>query len=79
VAWAVAAVDVMWDKYRFTIGNSADDAGIGDLDVRRVIAVNPEQWPTDLQAFFREHYPGVEYTGIVAGNPSKLREKLETL
>jgi hypothetical protein len=79
VAWAVAAVDVMWDKYRFTIGNSADDAGIGDLDVRRVIAVNPDQWPDDLRAFFEEHYPGVEYSAIAAGNLSQLREKLEEL
>lgn len=78
-AWALAAVDGVWDKHRYTIGSSADDAGIGDLDVRRVIAVNPEKWPSDLRAFFEEHYPGVEYTAIRARDAQELREKLKTL
>ncbi len=59
-AWPRAVVDGSWDKHRYTVGGSADDAGIGDLDERRVIAVNPEKWPTDLLAFFEEYYPGVD-------------------
>jgi hypothetical protein len=78
-AWALAVVDGMWDKHRYTVGSSADDAGIGDLDVRRVIAVNPAGWPTDLRAFFEEHYPGVEYTPVEAADPRELQSKLRTL
>jgi len=78
-AWALAVVDGAWDPHRYTIGSSADDAGIGDLDVRRVIAVNPERWPGDLRAFFKEHYSGVEYIPIEAANPEDLRSKLQAL
>jgi murein DD-endopeptidase MepM/ murein hydrolase activator NlpD len=54
---------------RWTIGGSADDAGIGNLDVRRVIALRPGEWGGEygrdgvspLQAFFEQHYPGVIY------------------
>ena len=74
--WALAAVDATWDKHHYTIGSSADDAGIGDLDFRLVIAVNPGRWPSDLKAFFEEHYPGVAYTAIHADTPAELREKL---
>lgn len=77
--WALAVVDGMWDDHRFTIGSSADDAGIGDLDVRRVIAVNPAGWPTDLKTFFDEYYSGVEYTSIEAGTPAELEKKLKSL
>lgn len=49
---------------RFTFGFSADDAGIGDLDSRRVIAIDPETWSGDLQAFFDEHYPGTQFTTL---------------
>jgi len=59
--WAVAIAEACWDRYRPTIGASADDAGIGDLNVRRVLAVNAGGWPSDLRAFFADHYPDVEY------------------
>ncbi len=49
---------------RYTIGYSADDAGIGDLDARTVIAIDPEQWGGDLQAWFVQHYPGVGYQAM---------------
>ncbi len=78
-AWALAAVDGSWDRHKYTIGGSADDAGIGDLNVRRVIAVNPQQWPTDLRSFFAEHYPGVEYTPVTANSPDELRQRLSQL
>lgn len=78
-AWALAVVDGSWKRRRYTIGSSADDAGIGDLDARRVIAVNPERWPGDLRAFFEKYYPGVEYVPIVAASPQELRGKLQAL
>jgi len=70
--WAEAVVEATWDRYRFTIGGSADDAGIGDLDVRRVIAVNPARWNGDLEAFFEIHYPGVEWIPIRVDAPEAL-------
>jgi len=78
-AWALAVVDGVWDPHRYTIGGSADDAGIGDLDVRQVIAVNPGKWPSDLRAFFKEHYPNVAYTPVEARTPAELTQKLKQL
>ena len=46
---------------RCTVGFSADDAGIGDLNERVVIAVDPEGWGGDLRAWFEQYYPGVRY------------------
>jgi hypothetical protein len=69
--WAAAAVKGGW-KFRFTIGGSADDAGIGDLERRRVVAVNPQKWTDDLAAFFAEHYPGVVYVPVKAESPLEL-------
>ena len=71
-AWANAVVNATWDGHRYTIGGSADDAGIGDLDVRRVIAINPGQWRGDLRAFFEQHYPGVVYRAVEASTPAAL-------
>ncbi len=78
-AWAEAVVTATWDTRRFTVGGSADDAGIGDLSVRRVIAVNPEGWPGDLAAFFREYYPGVALVPVSAESPERLAEILRAL
>jgi hypothetical protein len=78
-AWALAVADATWDDRRYTIGSSADDAGIGNLDARRVIAVNPQDWGDDLQAFFEQHYAGVDYIPIVARTPAELAQKLEQL
>lgn len=77
-AWARAVVKGEWNEKRYTIGSSADDAGIGDLDTRRVIAVNPQKWPgtLSLKDFFEKYYPGVEYTSITAATPAELAEKL---
>jgi murein DD-endopeptidase MepM/ murein hydrolase activator NlpD len=77
--WARAVVDAGWDAYRFTIGGSADDAGIGDLDFRRIIAVNPAAWGDDLRAFFRTHYPGTIYIPLEAEIPRQLKTALEAL
>lgn len=77
--WASAAVEATWDDHRYTIGGSADDAGIGDLDSRIVLAVNPEQWggPEVLRNFFSEHYPGVRYRSVQAQSPEELVRILE--
>jgi hypothetical protein len=76
--WARAVVESTWDKDRYTIGGSADDAGIGDLDARRIIAVNPHQWPgsQSLKDFYGKYYPGIKYEPITAQTPEELKQKL---
>jgi hypothetical protein len=69
-------VDATWDDFRFTIGSSADDAGIGELDDRVVLAVNPSGWPSDLQAFYEHYYPGVKYAEVQAGTAAGLRSAI---
>ncbi|HET89782.1 MAG TPA: hypothetical protein ENN99_03450 [Chloroflexi bacterium] len=80
-AWARAVVEASWDDKRYTIGSSADDAGIGDLDVRRVIAVNPQQWPGDLSLkdFYIKFYPGIHYQAVTAATPGELKRKLSEI
>lgn len=77
--WAQAVIDVTWDAKGWTVGRSADDAGIGDLDRRVVLAVNPEGWPNDLKTFFEAFYPGVIYRPIRASSPALLRKRLRAL
>jgi hypothetical protein len=79
--WATAVIDATWDGQRLTVGSSADDAGIGDLDSKRVIAVNPREWGdgedgTGLRGFFERHYPGVKYESLEAPSPTSLRQQL---
>jgi hypothetical protein len=68
-----------WERRRWTIGGSADDAGIGALLSKTVIAINPQKWPGDLEAFFRQYYPGTRYVPLVAATPEELRRKLEQM
>lgn len=75
-AWAEAVVKATWDRYRFTVGGSADDAGIGDLRVRRVIAINPARWDGDLAAFFETHYPGVTWVAVQVETPERVSDAL---
>ncbi len=72
-------MEATWDRHRFTIGGSADDAGIGDLDARRVIAINPHLWGDDLATFFDWYYPGVVYVPVEADTPVALWGALEAL
>jgi len=74
--WAIATVETTWDKERFTVGSSADDSGIGNLDERRIIACNPQDWSTDLVEFYRTYYPGIMYLAIEAATPEALREAM---
>jgi hypothetical protein len=59
-------VAACWDDKRFTIGQSADDAGIGDLDKRNVIVVDARPWGGEavLRAWFDEWYPGCTLTFV---------------
>jgi len=75
-ALAATVVKQTWDQERWTVGGSADDAGIGDLDARRVIAIGPDGWPGDLAAFFTQHYPGVEYWPLEYDNDYQLKGRL---
>jgi hypothetical protein len=76
-AWLRAVMDSgMLTRFRWTVGGSADDAGIGDLDNRIVIAINPETWPGSLADFFAAEYPGVVYDSLQAATPEELRVKL---
>jgi hypothetical protein len=59
-----------------TVGFVPDDAGIGDLDRRRVICVNPDRIGTGMGAWFNQFYPGVEYIAITADNAGELEAKL---
>jgi hypothetical protein len=77
-AWAEAVIEATWDDKRWTLGGSADDAGIGDLDTRRIIAINPQLWG-DLAAFYIEHYPGIEYIPMEATTPEHLIQALRDL
>jgi hypothetical protein len=78
-AWLQAVIDSgAWAKYRWTLGSSADDAGIGPTK-RRVIAINPQRWPGDLKAFFDEYYTGVELVTVLAATPTDLRQILTNM
>ena len=71
--WALAAVTAT-HRFRYTVGYSADDAGIGDLDDKRVIVVNPSEWPGDIFEFFSTYYPGTKVEVIEAETPEDLIE-----
>jgi hypothetical protein len=61
-----------------TVGFSADDAGIGDLDQRRVVCVNPQNIGEGLtQDWYEEHYPGVEFDAVESEDPDTLERKLK--
>lgn len=75
--WLLAAARGGYDG-RYTIGFSADDAGIGDLEARHVLAVNPHHWPEVLTAsWFQQHYPGARFTAVVANKPEDLEAWLK--
>jgi hypothetical protein len=75
--WLMAAARGSFDR-RFTIGFSADDAGIGELENRHVLAVNPHHWPDVLTlSWFQQHYPGAHFTAVVANKPEDLEAWLK--
>lgn len=79
VNWVTAAARTAL-TFQATMGFSADDAGIGDLDARTIIAVNPHDIGTGLSAaWYAEHYPGVRYIAIEANTASELEQRLYNL
>jgi len=68
-----------WQRNRWTIGYSADDAGIGDLDSRTVLIVNPSAWAEPIESWFSLWYPGVITRSLYASTPDQLRSKLDSL
>lgn len=84
-AWAVAAASATVGS-RYTVGYSADDAFVGDLDQRHVIAVNPAGWGTGedgkgLRGFGVKYYgldtvAGLTYEEITAVSPQELFARL---
>jgi len=75
--WVEAIIDSgVWEARRITIGGSADDAGIGALDYKEVLAVNPVAWGDNLELFFTQYYPGTKYTPVLAATPEALKEWL---
>ena len=78
VEWMQSVVSSdQWSKNLWTVGFSADDAGIGNLDQRLVIIVNPESWGTNMAAWYEEHYPGVLYLPVSVEQPQHLTGYLE--
>ncbi|MFW5941316.1 MAG: hypothetical protein ACOC9V_04180 [Chloroflexota bacterium] len=74
--WLLAAARGSYAA-RYTIGFSADDAGVGQLEERHVVAVNPHHWPGILTAsWFKQNYPGVTFTPLVANSPEDLENWL---
>ena len=74
--WLVASAKGSFSG-RYTVGFSADDAGLGLLERRQVLAINPHHWPTPLTAgWFHEHYPGTLFTAVVANTPADLEQWL---
>ena len=72
----LAAARVAYES-KATVGFSADDAGIGDLDQRRIICVNPDQIGTGLnQAWYDRHYAGAKLVSVHAHSASDLETKL---
>jgi len=72
--WQLAVSAAVADR-KFTVGYSADDAGVGPAE-RRVFAINPSHWPGNLADFFDEHYPGLELASIEAETPWEAALKL---
>jgi len=81
--WAVAVTEATWENSGYTVGKNPDDAGIGDLDEKTVIAVNPSEWgPGEdgrgLEGFYASYYPDVTYHEVVAKSPNHLKRLLSS-
>jgi hypothetical protein len=76
-AWTQAVIESgVLDGGKHTLGFSADDAGIGDLDKRRALVVNPAQWEEPVEWWFAKHYPGVKMRTLKADTPEALKTAL---
>ncbi len=68
-----------WERRRWTVGFSADDAGIGDLAHRSVIVVNPTDWPMPIMPWLEMWYPGLVLYPVTALQPDDLPQLLSEL
>ena len=77
---ALAAMRVAHEAH-VTVGFSPDDAGIGDLDRRLVVCVNPEQFDLPVnQGWYDSYYPGVKFMPIKSvSTADELAAKLRAL
>lgn len=57
---AVAIFREGWRRSRETTGGSYDDAGVGDLDVRRANLYGKADERAIYESWYAEHYPGVQ-------------------
>ena len=79
VDMALAAMRAAYHS-RVTVGFSPDDAGIGDLDRRLVVCINPTSFPEPLtQAWYDQYYPGVKFIAVEAKDALELEGKLNSL
>jgi hypothetical protein len=77
--WVQAIVDSgAQTEQRWTVGYSADDAGIGDLEQRTVIVLNPSAWPDPIIPWLRMWYPGVNVFPITAVSHADLKLILQS-
>src|SRR5690606_31650437 len=65
------------EDHKHTLGFSADDAGIGDLDQRRVLLINPVGWREPLELWFAKYYPGVKVRTLNVSSPDELEIALK--
>ena len=54
---------------RATIGFSADDAGMGDLEDKTVVLIKPNRQPAGIREWFSAHYSGVKVITLPDGGP----------
>ena len=77
--WYKAVVDG-WGISPMTIGPSADDSGIGDLDQKEAWVVNPHLWGTGLtEDWYNQYYPGTSFVPIIASTPSQLTAIIKSM
>ena len=75
-SWARAVISGSWNARRYTVGASADDAGLGDLTDKTVIIVNPLEWENSILEFYAIYYPHTKILTITATNQVTLTQKL---
>jgi hypothetical protein len=68
-----------WANDHWTVGYSADDAGIGDLDHRTVLVLNAPAWPEPILPWLEMWYPGMNVVPVTAVTPKDLIPLLQTL
>lgn len=82
VEMPLALVSAMYNLgVRLTLGPSADDGGVGDLNDRTVIVVNPALWEDTnsgmtIDDFYAKYYPGVRVKKIYAATPQDVEREL---